>query len=77
MQSSSVVIHCKPEYNPGLDICSLPGVRVELNTINDEIDVYVDDIPYEVLRGDYQDPDEQLCEHYGIDYDQVNMIESA
>ena len=43
---------------------------------HDEIDVVVDDIPYEILRGDYQDPDEQLCEHYGIDYNQVNMIEA-
>ena len=62
---------------PGLDILSLPGVRAEVNTINDELDVYVDDIPYEVVRGDYQDPDEQLCEHYGIDFDQVNCIELA
>ena len=43
---------------------------------HDEIDVIVDDIPYEILRGDYQDPDEQLCEHYGINYEQVNCIEA-
>ena len=42
-----------------------------------EIDVVVDDIPYEVLDGTYQDPDVQLCEHYGIDYDQVNCIEAV
>ena len=42
----------------------------------DEIDVIVDDIPYEVLDGTYQDPDEQLCEHYGLDYDQINCIEA-
>ena len=62
---------------PGLDILSLPGVRAEDNTYTDELDIYVDDIPYEILRGDYQDPDERLCEHYGIDYDQVNCIELA
>ena len=43
----------------------------------DEIDVIVEDIPYECLDGTYQDPDQQLCEHYGIDYDQVNCIEAA
>ncbi len=44
---------------------------------NNEIDVIVDDVPYEVHNGIYQDPDEQLCEHYGIDYDQVNCIEAV
>ena len=27
-----------------------------------EIDLYVDDVPYEIVDGTYQDPDEQLCE---------------
>ena len=43
----------------------------------DELDVYVDDVPYEIVDGTYQDPDEQLCEHYGINYDLVNCIELA
>ena len=42
---------------------------------NDEIDVIVEDVDYTVTDGFYQDPDEQLCEHYGINYDLVNMIE--
>ena len=42
-----------------------------------ELDVIVDDVPYEVVDGYYQDPDEQLCEHYGIDYDYVNCIEGV
>ena len=42
-----------------------------------ELDVIVEDIPYEVFGGYYQDPDEQLCEHYGIDYDLVNCIEAV
>ena len=75
MTSSTVVVHCKPDYRPGLDVIKLPGVRAEVNTINDELDIYLDNIPYEITRGDYQDPDEQLCEHYGIDYDLVNCIE--
>tara|TARA_R100000781_G_C4047038_1_gene116090 strand:- start:312 stop:515 length:204 start_codon:yes stop_codon:yes gene_type:complete len=40
-----------------------------------EIDVIVPDVEYVVENGYYQDPDEQLCEHYGINYDLVNMIE--
>ena len=40
-----------------------------------EIDVIVPDVEYTVTDGFYQDPDEQLCEHYGINYDLVNMIE--
>ena len=43
----------------------------------DEIDVIVDDVPYTHSDGIYQDPDEQLCEHYGIDYENVNCIEVA
>ena len=43
---------------------------------DDELDVIVDDVPYEIVNGYYQDPDEQLCEHYGFDYSQVNCIEA-
>ena len=76
MLPKSVVIHVKP---------SLVNWLTE-NNMNwgyspqhgyDEVDVLVDDIPYEITRGDYQDPDEQLCEFYGIDYDQVNCIEDV
>ena len=42
-----------------------------------ELNVIVNDVPYTVRDGIYQDPDEQLCEHYGIDYDYVNCIEAA
>ena len=42
-----------------------------------EIDVIVNDIPYEIRNGKYEDPDAQLCGHYGIDYDQVNCIEAV
>ena len=41
-----------------------------------ELDVIVDDIPYTIEDGIYQDPDQQFIEHYGIDYDQVNCIEA-
>ena len=44
---------------------------------NEEIDVIVDNIHYEVIDGIYQDPDEQLCDYYDIDYNQVNCIEGT
>jgi len=48
---------------------------LKYNFSDDNLSVIVDDIPYELLDGTYQDPDVQLCEHYGINYDQVNCIE--
>ena len=42
---------------------------------NTEYDIIKDDIPYDVINGVYEDPDEQICRHYNIDYDQVNCIE--
>ena len=41
---------------------------------NGEIDVYVPDVEYDPNHG-IIDPDEQLCWHYDLDYDQVNCIE--
>ena len=76
MHPKSVLIHCQPSL---LDFIKENNMDWEYSSVHDhdEIDVVVDDIPYEVLDGTYQDPDEQLCEHYGIDYDQVNCIEAA
>ena len=71
--TQSVLIHCKPSLEQFLTTTDLIW---DYNTQDhDEIDVIVDDVPYTHSDGIYQDPDEQLCEHYGIDYDQVNMIE--
>ena len=41
----------------------------------DNLNVVVDDIPYELLDGTYQDPDEELCLFYGLNYNDVNNIE--
>ena len=77
MISSSVLIHCKPEILQ-TDVVNHPYIQVT-NNVNKtgEVDLIVDDVPYEIVDGTYQDPDEQLCEHYGINYDLVNCIESA
>ena len=76
MLPKSVLIHCQPSL---LDFLVDNNMNWDYSKQHgeDELDVVVDDIPYEILRGDYQDPDEQLCEHYGIDYNQVNCIEAC
>ena len=67
---NKVLIHCKPEYlNEVKDL----GLNY-IHSSNDEIDVTVSDIAYDPDHY-YDDPDEQLCDHYGIDYDQVNCLE--
>ena len=68
--TQQVLIHCKESLFDWLVNSSL---QFEYNC--GEYDVVVDDVPYTVHDGIYQDPDEQLCEHYGIDYNQVNCIE--
>ena len=68
-----VIIHCKSSY---LDWIQESELNYKYSP-NGEIDLIVDDVPYTVTDGYYQDHDEQLCEHYGIDYNQVNCIELA
>ena len=74
MISTSVLIHFPQTAQAYHHIKDL-GLEYKHN--GEEFDVYVDDVPYEIVDGTYQDPDEQLCEHYGINYDLVNCIEMA
>ena len=69
---NDVLIHCHSSYLP-----KVKELGLSYTNSNGEIDVIVKDIPYEVENDYYQDPDEQLCEHYGIDYTFVNCIEAA
>ena len=55
----------------------LKELGLKYQETEDELDVIVDDVEYKVIDGYYQDPDEQFCEHYGIDYDYVNCIEGV
>ena len=71
INGSKVLIHCQPSL---LQFVQQSGFDYEYN--GQEVDVIVDDLEYEIIDGIYQDPDEQLCELYGIDYDQVNCIEA-
>ena len=69
---NKVIIHCKNSLYEFITKSGLDYIDQ-----GDEIDVIVDDVAYTVNGTIYQDPDEQFCEHYGIDYDQVNCIELA
>jgi hypothetical protein len=42
-----------------------------------ELDVILEDVPYTHEDDYYEDPDEQFCAHYGINYDLVYCIELA
>jgi len=68
---SSIIVHFKESALDHLD-----DLGFSYTPNNGEYDVIVDDIPYTIIDGYYQDPDKQLCEHYGIDYDLVNCIEA-
>ena len=76
IMSNKVIIHCQPSI---LDYVNDIGYDWDYSQQfgTDEVDVLVDNVTYEVRDGIYQDPDEQLCEHYGIDYDYVNCIEAV
>jgi len=64
-----VLIHCKESAE------DLLKDRELFFTYGDgELDVIVPDIEYDPNHY-YVDPDEQLCDEYGIDYDLVNCIE--
>tara|TARA_R100000008_G_scaffold70630_1_gene48268 strand:- start:282 stop:500 length:219 start_codon:yes stop_codon:yes gene_type:complete len=72
MKTTSVLIHFNEIARDHLN-----DLGFKFKEVDGELNVYVDDIPYEIVDGVYQDPDEQLCEHYGIDYGLVNCIELA
>ena len=75
MHPNYVLIHCQPTLEDYLTDNNIKWQFSEQHGM-DEIDAIVDDIPYEVLDGTYQDPAVQLCEHYGIDYNQINCVEA-
>ena len=78
MTATKVLIHMQESY---LDSIKELGLNY-LDVNDNEIDVIVDDVEYKDgnhpdQNGIWEDPDIQLCNHYGIDYDYVNCIELA
>ena len=66
-----VLIHCKESAE---DL--LKDLQLFYTYGDGELDVIVPNIEYDPNHY-YVDPDEQLCDEYGIDYDQVNCIEAV
>ena len=70
---TKAIIHCKVNYSDYLyDLAS--SHQFDMFVKDDEAHIIVDDVPYN--PEDHTDPDVQLCDYYGIDYDQVNCIEA-
>ena len=73
----NAIIHCTPSILM-TEVVNHPYITIVDNiSTTGEIDLIVDDVPYEIRDGVYQDPDKQLCEFYEIDYNLVNCIEAC
>ena len=75
--SNPVIIHCKESAR---DLLTDLGLFYDEH--NNELDVIVEDVEYldgnhPSKNGIWEDPDIQLCEYYGINYNEVNCIEAA
>jgi len=71
-----VLIHMKLS---ALDYLTDHGFEFDYD--DNEVDVIVNDVEYldgnhPNMNGIWEDPDIQLCNYYGLDYDQVNCIEA-
>ena len=72
---SFVILHCQPTLKDKLSELNNP-FRYSAQHGNNELDAIVEDVDYE--PDNYViDPDEQLCEYYGLDYQQINCIEAS
>ena len=74
----TIVVHLQEDY---LDSIKELGYDYIIQS-NNEIDVFLEDVEYldgnhPSKNGIWEDPDIQLCEYYGINYDQVNCIEAV
>ena len=77
--TTSVLIH----FPNTVDVKNhLKDLNLNYQQWGEELDVVVNDVPYKngnhpEMCGIWEDPDVQLCEHYGIDYELVHCIELA
>ena len=73
--TQQVAVYCQPSLRN-----FLYSNDIEYREINNELYVLLDDVEYKNgnhpdQNGIWEDPDIQFCNHYGIDYEQVNCIE--
>ena len=66
-----VIIHLKESY-----LNSIKELGYDYTLNDNEVNVILPDVEYDFTHP-IVDPDAQLCANYGIDYDYVNMMQSA
>ena len=76
--NQTVLIHCNPNYLSEVERLGLDHTHYD----EDELTIIVPDVEYKDgnhpdQNNIWEDPDVQLCNHYGIDYDQVYCIEGC
>jgi len=69
--TKQVLIHLKESY-----LSSLKELGYDYKLNDGELDVILPDVEYNPNHS-LVDPDEQLCDHYSIDYEYVSMMELA
>ena len=75
MHSTSFIVHAKPGILQN-DVVNLSDVYVaDLTKTKGEVQVHIDNVPWELIDCTYQEPIQEFCAFYGIDYDLVNDIE--
>ena len=75
MKTDSILIHF-PKTQDVIEHLAFLGLKYK--ETETEYDVLVNDIPGDITdEGYYQDPDVEICDHYGINYDLINCIEAV
>ena len=67
---NKVLIHFQPSYRGSLQL-----LGYDFKEVDNELDVILPDV--DTSADIYNDPDELFCEHYDLDYDQVNCLEAV
>ena len=66
----NVIIHCKPSL-----LSTIKDLELDYQELYDEVDVTIP-YTYDVMKlNNSTDDDEEFVNHFGLDYNQINMIE--
>jgi hypothetical protein len=66
----NVIIHCKPSL-----LSTIKELDLDYQELYDEVDVTIP-YTYDVMKiNNSTEDDEEFVNHFGLDYNQINMIE--
>ena len=66
----NVIIHCKPSL-----LSTIKQLDLDYQELYDEVDVTIP-YTYDVMKiNNSTEDDEEFVNHFGLDYNQINMIE--